>query len=107
MIKLVRLLLLSIRKEGTHMNSCITTGKCKDATDRSNKEGKSLRWEPSKVEEVSEDFLGCAMVGHIGQGNENREETQNVKDQNHALKSGKDLSSDTVDADRKDNDSPV
>jgi hypothetical protein len=88
------------------MDRGITTGKCKDTADGSDKEGQPLGREFSQVEELGENFLRGSMIRHISQGDENREESQDMKNQNHALKTGKNLSSNAVDSDRKNHDSP-
>jgi hypothetical protein len=46
------------------------------------------------------------MIGHVSQGDENREEAKYVEDQDHALKSRKNLAANTVDGDRKYHDRP-
>lgn len=81
------------------MNRGITTGKRKDAADHSDTERQSLGWKFSHVEELGKDLLGGSMVGHVSQGNENREEAQDVENQDHALKSRKNLAAKTVDGD--------
>lgn len=88
------------------MNCGIATGKRKHAPNHSDKERQSLRREFPHVEELGKDLLGGPMIGHISQGNENREEAKNVEDQDKSLKSGKNIAANTVDGDRKCHDRP-
>lgn len=46
------------------------------------------------------------MIGHVSQGDENGEETKNMEDQDHALKSRKNFAANTVDGDSKYHNSP-
>ena len=85
----------------THMNRGNTAGKRIDTADDSDEERQSLRREFSQIEELRKDLLGTSVIGHVSQGDENREEAKDVKDQDHALKSRQELSSDTVDGDTK------
>lgn len=83
------------------MNRGITAGKRIYTADNSDEERQSLRREFSQIEELREDLLGTSVIGHVSQGDENREEAKDVEDQDHALKSRQELSSDTVDGDTK------
>jgi hypothetical protein len=83
----------------THVNRGITAGKGIDTADNSDEERQSLRREFSQVEELRKDLLGTSVIGHVSQGDENRKETKDVEDQDHALKSRQEFSSDTVDGD--------
>jgi hypothetical protein len=90
----------------THMNRGITTGKRIDTADYSDEERQPLRREFSQVEELRKDLFGTSVIGHVSQGDENREEAKDVEDQDHALKSRQELSSNTVDGDTKQHDCP-
>jgi hypothetical protein len=88
------------------MNRGITTGERKNAPNGSDEERESLRRELSQVEELCKNLFRCSVIRHISQRDKNREETQNMQNQNHALKARKDFSSNAVDADREHHDCP-
>lgn len=83
------------------MNRGITTGKRIDTADNSDEERQSLGRELSQIEELRKDLLRASVIGHVSQGDENRKETKDVENQDHALKSRQEFSSDTVDGDTK------
>lgn len=95
-----------MRIEETYVNGCITASKCKDASNSTDEERQSLRRKFSKVQELCKHFFGTSVVGHIGQGDQNRKESQNVQHQDHSLKSRENFSSHAVDNDGKGNNRP-
>lgn len=88
------------------MDGGVTANKCEHASHDTDKKGQSLRGPPAQVQELGKHLLGRAVVGHIRDGDQDGEESQDVEEQDQALEPREQFSSAAIDANGKRIDGP-